>query len=214
MTDEILDDLERTIMSCDKEGALGLTKKAIERGMDPVKVLDAMTKAIREVGLGFEKGELWLPELVAAGEVMSDAMPIIEKEIERKGVKRTTLGNVVIGTVFGDIHNIGKNMVVALLRAEGFVVYDLGVNVSADAFVEAAEKNKADLIAMSALLTTTAPEQKKVISTLRKQSSEYKVKVMVGGAAVTREFCDSVGADGYAPTAPTAAKLARVLLGK
>ncbi len=201
-------------MSFDKESALGLTRKAIERGMDPVKVLDTMTKAIRGVGLGFEKGELWLPELVAAGEVMSDAMPIIEKEIERKGAKRTTLGNIVIGTVFGDIHNIGKTMVAALLRAEGFVVYDLGVNISADAFIEAAQKNKADLIAMSALLTTTAPEQKKVISMLRKQGSKHKVKVMVGGAAVTREFSESIGADGYAPTAPTAAKLARVLVGK
>jgi len=124
------------------------------------------------------------------------------------------LGTVVIGTVYGDIHNIGKNMVASLLTAEGFSVHDLGINVTAEQFMEAIRKYKANILAMSALLTTTAIEQRKVIETLRKEGMRERLKVMVGGGAITQDFADSIGADGYAPTAPGAAKLARRLIGQ
>lgn len=145
---------------------------------------------------------------------MKKAMPIVEEEISRLGREYRTLGVVVIGTVRGDLHDIGKTMVATMLTAEGFTVHDLGIDVGAEEFVAGTKKHKADIVAMSALLTTTAPEQRKVIEMLVAQGLRDKVKVMVGGGAITEAFAESVGADGYDPTAPGAAKLARKLLGK
>jgi len=124
------------------------------------------------------------------------------------------LGIIVIGTVYGDIHTIGKTMVATLLIAEGFIVNDLGINVTSEHFVEGIKKYKADILAMSALMTTTAPEQRKVIETLKKDGLRDRVKIMIGGGAITQEFTNSIGADGYDPTAPGAVKLARRLIGK
>ncbi len=143
---------------------------------------------------------------------MQAAMPVIEAEIQKQGKQRSSLGTVVAGTVFGDIHSIGISIVVALARAEGFTVVDLGVNVTAERFVEAVTHKEADLLAMSALLTTTAYEQKKVVDALTRRGLRDKVKVVVGGGAITDEFAESIGADGYAPTAPLAAELFRKLL--
>ena len=214
MDKEILNDLKKAIILYDKEGAMSLAKKTVDKKIDPIKALASMTEAIRGVGDGYAKGELWLPDLVGAADAMQSAMPIIEKEIERKGVKRETLGIVVIGTVYGDIHSIGKTMVATLLQAEGLTVHDLGVNVKTEQFIETIKKYKANILAMSALLTTTAPEQKKTIQALNKNGLRDKVKVMVGGAAISQEFAESIGADGYDPTAPGAVKLARNLIGK
>jgi len=182
--------------------------------MDPVKATDALITAIREVGNAFGRGELWLPDLMGAAEAMQSAMPILEEEITKKGLKRESLGTVVIGTVYGDIHNIGKAMVSTLLTADGFTVHDLGINITAENFVEGIKKYNADILAMSSLMTTTAPEQRKVIETLKKESLRDRVKIMVGGGAITQQFADSIGADGYEPTAPGAVKLARRLIGK
>lgn len=214
MEKEILGDLKKAIMSFDKEKAKSLAKEIIDRKIDPLEALNSITEAMRKIGDGYNKGELWLPDLVGAADVMQDIMPIIEKEIERKGAKREALGTVVIGTVYGDIHNIGKTMVATLLQAEGFIIHDLGVNVKAEAFIEAIEKYKADILAMSALLTTTAPEQEKIVKNLKKKKLRSKVKIIVGGAPITKEFANSIGADGYDPTAPGAVKLARSLMGK
>ena len=214
MDKEILNDLKKAIILYDKEGAMSLAKKIVDKKIDPIKALASMTEAIRGVGDGYAKGELWLPDLVGAADAMQSAMPIIEKEIERKGAKRETLGIVVIGTVYGDIHSIGKTMVATLLQAEGLTVHDLGVNVKTEQFIETIKKYKANILAMSALLTTTAPEQKKTIQALNKNGLRDKVKVMVGGAAISQEFAESIGADGYDPTAPGAVKLARNLIGK
>jgi corrinoid protein of di/trimethylamine methyltransferase len=211
---EILESLKKAITEYDSERAATLAKEVIERGIDPIEALDAMTGAIRQVGDGFARGELWLPDLVGAADAMSSAMPIIEEELKRSGVKRVTLGTVVVGTVFGDIHSIGKTMVCALLVAEGFEVYDLGVNLKAEEFLEAIKRHDADILAMSALMTTTAPEQRRVIESLEKEGLRNKVKIMVGGGAITEEFAKEIGADGYDPTAPGAAKLARKLAGK
>ena len=214
MNVEILENLKKAIIEYDSEGAASWAKKAVQERIDPAKALDAMTVAIRQIGDGFSRGELFLPDLVGAADAMSAATPIIEEEIKRVGAKRESLGTVVIGTVFGDIHTIGKTMVATLLQADGFVVNDLGINVTAENFVEGIKKYNADILAMSSLMTTTAPEQRKVIETLKKESLRDRVKIMVGGGAITQQFADSIGADGYEPTAVGAMKLAKRLVGK
>lgn len=211
---EIFADLKKAIIEYDKELATSIAKKVVGEGMDPIKALDAMTETIRQVGDGFGKGELWLPDLVGANEAMSGAMPIIEEELKKRGAHRERIGTVVLGTVYGDIHTIGKTMVSTLLTADGFTVYDLGVNVTAEEFMQAIKEHNADILAMSALMTTTASEQKETIKALKIAKIRDKIKVMVGGGAITQEFANNIGADGYAPTAPGAPKLARKLLGK
>ena len=211
---EVLEDLKKAILGYDREAAANLARKAVQEKIDPLKVLDAMTLAIRQVGDGFGKGELWLPELVGAAAAMEAATPIIEEEINRIDAKRDSLGTVVIGTVYGDIHTIGKTMVATLLTADGFVVNDLGINVSAEGFVMGIKRYHADILAMSALMTTTAPEQRKVIEILKSEGLRDEVKIMIGGGAITQEFANSIGADGYDPTAPGAVSLARRLAGR
>jgi len=211
---EVLEDLKKAILGYDREAAANLARKAVQEKIDPLKVLDAMTLAIRQVGDGFGKGELWLPELVGAAAAMEAATPIIEEEIDRVDARRESLGTVVIGTVYGDIHTIGKTMVATLLTADGFVVNDLGINVSAEGFVMGIKRYHADILAMSALMTTTAPEQRKVIEILKSEGLRDEVKIMIGGGAITQEFANSIGADGYDPTAPGAVSLARRLAGR
>jgi len=214
MSTEVLENLKKAIVEYDSEEAVNLARRAIQEKIDPIKTIAAMTAAIRQVGDGFGKRELWLPDLVGAADAMISATPIIEEEIKRRGITRESLGTIVIGTVYGDIHTIGKTMVATLLIAEGFVVNDLGINVTSERFVEGIKKYKADILAMSALMTMTASEQRKVIETLKKGGLRDKVKIMVGGGAITQEFADSIGADGYDSTAPGAVKLARKLIGK
>jgi methanogenic corrinoid protein MtbC1 len=214
MNNDIFENLKKAIKEYDTEAAASLAKKAVEEKIEPLKLLDAMTVAIREVGDGFGRGELWLPDLVGAADAMSAATPIIEEEIKRIGAKRESLGTIVAGTVFGDIHSIGKTMICTLLTAEGFKVYDLGVNIKAEQFLEAIKKYNADILAMSALMTMTAPEQRKVIKFLERDNLRDKIKIIVGGGAITEEFAKNIGADGYDPTAPGAVKLARQLIEK
>jgi len=213
MEDEILENLTKAVIGRDREGAASWARKAVEHKIDPIKAMDALTQGIREVGEGFGSGELWLPDLVGAASAMQSAMPILEEEIEKTGAKRESLGTVVLGTVKGDIHTIGKDMVAALLRAEGLVVNDMGIDVPADRFVEAVKQYNPDILAMSALMTMTAPEQKKVISVLEEEGLRDNVKVLVGGGAITEEFAKSIGADGYGSTAPGAVRQAKQLLG-
>jgi methanogenic corrinoid protein MtbC1 len=212
MSAKIIENLKKAILDYDREGAASWAKKAVHEKVDPTIALNAVTVAIRQVGDGFSRKDLFLPDLVGAAEAMTAATPIIEEEINRVGGKKESLGAVAIGTIYGDMHTIGKTMVTAFLRAEGFVVYDLGVNVPAETFVEAVNKYKLDILAISALMTTTAPELRKVVSALKEKGIRDKVKVMVGGGAVTQNFSDSIGADGYDPTAPGGAKLARKLV--
>lgn len=211
---ETLKNLKRAVMEYDTEGAASWARKAVETKVDPLKALDALTETIKQVGGGFGRGEFWLPDLVGAADAMQAAMPIIGEELKRTGAKRETLGTVVAGTVFGDIHSIGKSMVCTLLTAEGFEVHDLGVNIKAEEFLEAIDKYQANILVMSALLTMTAPEQRRVIDTLKEKGIREKVKVMVGGGAITADFAQSISADGYDPTAPGAVGLARRLAGK
>jgi corrinoid protein of di/trimethylamine methyltransferase len=210
----ILDNLRKAVFDYNNDLAFQSAKKAVEKGIDPIEAMHVMTGAIREIGDAFGKGELWLPDLVGASDAMQSATPVLEEEMKRKGTHRESLGTVVAGTVFGDIHSIGKTMVATLLTAAGFHVEDIGVNVKSEEFIKAIKKHDADLLAMSALMTTTMTEQEKVIESLKKAGIREKVKVMVGGAAVTDEFAESIGADGYDPTAPGAVEMAKKLLGK
>ena len=214
MSTKILEELQEAVLKYDKEKTAHLAEETIGKKIDPLEVLDTLTIALRQVGDGFGTGELWLPDLIGAAGAVTTALPIIEQEIKNRGMKRETLGTVAIGTVYGDIHDIGKAMVAALLVAEGFAVHDLGINVPAEDFVGGVKEHNADILAMSALMTMTAPEQKKVIETLKEEGLRDRVKIMVGGGAITQDFADSIGADGYEPTAPLAVKLARQLLGK
>ena len=211
-TSEILDGLKTAILDYDIESSVDWAKRVINTGIDPLKALDVLSEAIKQVGDSFGRGELWLPDLIGAASAMLVAVPILEEEVKRKGAKREFLGTVVIGTVLGDIHSIGKDMVCTLLIAEGFEVHNLGVNIKAADFVQAIERYKANVLAMSALLTTTAPEQRSVIETLMERGIRDKVKVMVGGGAITQQFADSIGADGYEPTARGAVELAKKLI--
>ncbi len=213
MSNQILDSLKQAVLEYDVARSETLARKAVESGGDPLDALDALTAAIRIVGDGFGRGDLWLPDLVGASEAMLAATPTIEAEIARRGASRPSLGTVVIGTVSGDLHNIGKAMVSTLLTAEGFSVYDLGINVPAQQFVTAVQEHKADLLAMSALMTTTISEQRLVIEQLRETGIRDTIKIMVGGGGVTQECADQIGADRYDPTAPGAVTLARKLLG-
>ena len=214
MGNELFEKLQKAIKEFDAQAAESLAKQAMQEKMDPIQVLDALTEAIREVGDGFGKGELFLPELVGAANAMQKATPILEEEIKKSGARRESVGRVVIGSVYGDMHNIGKTMVCTLLTADGFEVIDLGINVQTQQFIAAVIEHDANIVAMSALLTTTAQEQKSVIAALIEAGLREKVKIMVGGGAISEAFAESIGADGYDPTAPGAVGLARKFVGK
>jgi methylmalonyl-CoA mutase cobalamin-binding domain/chain len=208
-----LEEVKQAVLRFDKTSVEVLTRSAIDEGIEAVDVFEALKEVIGRVGEDFSKGLLFLPHLVGAADALEGGMPIVMEEIKRRGKKVESLGTVVIGTVYGDIHSIGKTMVATLLAAEGFAVKDIGINVPASDFVKAVEGDDVHIVAMSTLLTTTAPEQSKVIDTLEKRGLRDRVKVMVGGGAITKEFADSIGADGYSGTAPGAVKLAKNLLG-
>ena len=210
---EILDRLRQAVLDYDAEAAAALAQEAMAAGLDPTAALEAMTSAIRFVGEEFGRGELWLPDLLGASDAMLAATPILEAEIAAQGTDRHSACTVVVGTVQGDLHNIGKAMVCTLLTAEGFQVHDLGVNVTADRFLQAVKDHRPDVLAMSALMTTTISQQRLVIERLVEEGLREGVKVIVGGGGVTQEFADSIGADGYDATAPGAARLAHRLLG-
>jgi corrinoid protein of di/trimethylamine methyltransferase len=204
--------LAKSVKEYEATGAAEWATKAVEGGIEPLQALEALTVAIREVGDAFGAGECFLPELVGAAEAMQNAMPILEAEIKERGEKRESAGVVVAGTVFGDIHNIGKTILCTLLTADGFEVIDLGIDVSLDRFVTSVKDHQPDVLAMSALLTITAQEQKNVIEALKGEGLRDGVKIIVGGGAISDHFAESIGADGYDPTAPGGVRLARQLL--
>jgi len=213
--DEIKKELYNNVLSGDFELTKELAEKAISEGIDPLEAINSyLIPAIELVGEKFGKREYFLPDLMRSANAMKSALNIFENEIHRSGVERKSLGKIVIGTVKGDIHGIGKSIVAALLSAKGFDVTDLGIDVDSDAFISNIIEKNANILAMSALLPITMPYQRVVIEELKKRGLREKVKVMVGGAPVTQEHADKIGADGYADNAVDAVKLAKRLMTK
>jgi corrinoid protein of di/trimethylamine methyltransferase len=213
MTDSTPDltKLYEAILTGDAPAAKEITEAAIAAEINPQElVTKQMIPAMDEVGRRFEAGEYFVPELLIAGRAMKGALAILRPLLAARGVE--PIGRVVIGTVKGDMHDIGKGLVASMLEGAGFEVIDLGVDVPADKFVARAQETKADIVALSALLTTTMLSIKDVIAAMRKIDTLNKCKVIIGGAPVTQQYADSVGADGYSSNANGAVTLARQLL--
>ncbi len=210
--DEMLEQLKNMVLEFNIDMAEETAEKAIKEGIDPTEAANALTEGIQIIGDKFGSGQLFLPDLVCASEVLKKAFPVINSEIEKRGQKAKSLGKVVIGTVFGEIHCIGKDMVSTLLYAAGFEVIDLGINVRGEDFLKAVRNENPDILAMSALLTTTAAEQRNVIEGLGKEGLRDRVKIIIGGSPINQEFADSIGADDYGATAPEGVRLAKKYL--
>jgi corrinoid protein of di/trimethylamine methyltransferase len=206
------EEIQNAVLDFDRKAVERLTRQALAEGADPLALFDAVRETITRVGEDFARGNLFLPHLVGAAEAMEGGMPLIMEEIRKRGETPRSLGTVAIGTVFGDIHSIGKTMVATMLAAAGYTVRDLGVNVPAGEFVKAVADGGVEVLAMSALLTTTAPEQRRVLGLLEEKGLRDRVKVIVGGGAITQEFADEIGADGYGSTAPGAVELVKRIL--
>ncbi len=212
---EHLKSCSQAVLDGESEIAEKLAKLTLEKKMNLLEVIEGgFVAGIREVGKLWEEGTLFLPELVMGAEAMKAAMEVLQPALETEGSDRDKAGHVVIGTIEGDIHDIGKTLVATMLSANGFKITDLGADVPAVRFVEEAEKSGADCIAISALLTTTMPGQKKVIEELDKRLMRSRVKVMVGGAPCDEKWAKEIGADGYAGDAVAAVALARSFAGQ
>ena len=204
--------LHDAVLDGDASAAKSLTEQALAEGADPQSLLsDYMIPAMDEVGRRFEANEYFVPELLIAARAMKAALGLIRPLLAESGAK--PVGKVVIGTVRGDLHDIGKNLVAAMLEGGGFEVVDLGVDVSPEKFVSAVQESGARIVALSALLTTTMPGMKDTISALSGSGLRDGVKVMIGGAPVTQQYADEIGADGYGENASVAVNLARRLMG-
>jgi corrinoid protein of di/trimethylamine methyltransferase len=214
MTEDLFQKMAQSILDGDSDSATALARQSVEVGIDP---LDAISKGfvvgVNQVGESFACGQAFLPELVMAGEAMKAAIATLEPEMQKRGTSRQVFGKVVLATVEGDIHEIGKTLVGTMLSASGFQVYDLGVDVSSKKIIDKITEVDADLVGLSALLTTTMVKQKEFIDELDKLDLRKKVKVMVGGAPVTRDWVQKIKADGYSEDAIGAVGLAKQLVG-
>lgn len=214
MTTELFQSMAQSIIDGDSEAAVELANQAIEMGIDPLEAIaKGYVSGVNQVGDAFSCGDAFLPELVMAGEAMKEAVAALEPEMAKRGSERQMLGKVVLATVEGDIHEIGKSLVGTMLAASGFQIFDLGVSVPVDKIIGKALEVNADIIAMSALLTTTMVKQREVIEELEKENIRSKFKIMVGGAPVTQDWVQKIGADGYSEDAIGAVALAKSLLG-
>jgi corrinoid protein of di/trimethylamine methyltransferase len=211
---ELLKAMAQSIIDGDSDESVRLAQQSIAEGMDPLKAItDGFVIGVNTVGNAFAAGDAFLPELVMAGEAMKAAVLTLEPELARLGSERKTLGKVVMATVEGDIHEIGKSLVSTMLGASGFTVFDLGVDNASEKIIAKAVEVDADIIGLSALLTTTMIRQKEVIDMLDQRGLRRKIKVMVGGAPVTREWVQKIEADGYSEDAIGAVAVAKQLMG-
>jgi corrinoid protein of di/trimethylamine methyltransferase len=205
--------MRQSIIDGAPDTASSLAQQALAAGTTPIDAINnGYVPGMHDVGEQFARGQMYLPDMMASAEAMRAAMSILDPELRKLGTERPMAGTVVLGTTKGDIHEIGKILVGTLLTAHGFLVHDLGVDVAGEKFVAKARELKADIVGVSALLTTTMRNQKGVVEALEKSGLRPQVKVMVGGAPVTRRWADEIGADGYAPTAMSAVALARELM--
>lgn len=195
----------------DQEAALQLTKAAISEGVSPETILnEGLIAGMNAIGVRFKNNEVYIPEVLIAARAMKSAMAVLEPKLVEAGVE--PVGKAVIGTVQGDLHDIGKNLVAMMLKGAGFDVIDLGVDIAAAKFVAKAKETNAKIVGMSALLTTTMPSMEKTVKAVK--DAGLTVKTMIGGAPVTQDYADKIGADGYAPDAASAVDLAKSLIGK
>jgi corrinoid protein of di/trimethylamine methyltransferase len=213
-TEELFKAMSQSIIDGDADIAASLARQAIDMDIDPLEAINqGFVPGVNFVGDQFSCGDMFLPELVMAGEAMKTAISVLEPEMAKRGTERQVYGKVVLATVQGDIHDIGKTLVGTMLAAYGFQVYDLGVDVPILKIIEKAREVDANIVALSALLTTTMVRQKDVIEALEDVGLRARVKVMVGGAPVTQEWVQQIGADGYSEDAVGAVSVAKKLVG-
>jgi len=215
MDTSLLELMKLSIIEGDPDKAKELSLRVLREGMNALEAINSgFVPGLNAVGEQFEQGEMFLPDLVLAGEAMKAATATLGPEIQRTGSARQTLGKVVLGTVKGDIHEIGKTLVGTMLSANGFEVIDLGVDVPFEDFAVKAKELEADIVGVSALLTTTMAGQKNVVAALEEHGLRPRVKIMVGGAPVTQVWADEIGADGYGKDALAAVALAKKLVAR
>jgi len=206
-----LDNISEALQRGDAEKVEELVKKSLEENLSPKKILeDGLIKGMGIIGAKFKKNEVYVPEVLIAARAMHAGMNILKPKLIETGIKN--IGIVAIGTVKGDLHDIGKNLVKMMLEGAGFEVIDLGIDVSVDKFVEAVKEHKPNIIAMSALLTTTMVNMPEVIKALEAAGLREKVKIMIGGAPITQNYADQIGADGYSPDAASAVDNAKTFI--
>ena len=209
--DSSLEDLFESIIEGDMRAAPQLVQDALDNNLAPDLILNScMIPAMTEVGRLFEEGDYFVPEMLISARAMQAGLVVLKPHLVDSGVE--PIGKVIIGTVQGDMHDIGKNLVAMMMEGAGFEIIDLGVDVSPEAFIEAIQANDADVVAMSALLTTTMPKMKAVIDAIQEAGIRDNVHIMIGGAPVTAEYAEHVGADGYAPDASRAASKVKSLV--
>jgi corrinoid protein of di/trimethylamine methyltransferase len=214
MSQELFAAMRQSVIDGDPDTAVTLAERSLAEGVDPLEAIDqGYVPGLHEVGEQFSCGDMFLPEMMLAARAMQRAVAVLEPEMARRSSQRQVTGRVVIGTVKGDIHEIGKSLVAMMLSADGFEVHDLGVDVSVERFVEKAREVNADIVAISALLTTTMTGQRTVVDALAAAGLRPGVRVLVGGAPVTRSWAQEIGADGYGEDAVGAVKVARDLMG-
>ena len=207
-----LQQLFHAVVTGDHVTSKAVAVEALAEGIEPLALVnDYMIPAMDDVGGKFERNEYFVPELLLSARAMKAAMELIRPLLAARGTE--PIGRVVMGTVKGDLHDIGKNLVCAMLEGGGFEVFDLGVNVAPEKFIAKARETGAQLVGMSALLTTTMPAMKLTIEAFAREGLRDRIKFMVGGAPVTQRFADTIGADGYAENAPSAVVLAKKLIG-
>ena len=212
--ERLFQDMAQTVIDGLPERARALAEEALRAGIEPLQAIDQGFKpGMDVVGDGFARGELFIPDLMMSGEAMKAAIATLEPELMKRQQARKVLGKVVIGTVQGDIHEIGKTLVATMLSANGFEVHDLGVDVSAQQFLEKVREVDADVVGLSALLTTTILNQETVILTLKEAGLRDQVKVIIGGVPASPEWAEEIGADGYAENATEAVEVVKAQLG-
>ena len=205
--------MRQSIIDGAPDTASELARHAVSAGVAPIEAINTgFVPGMHEVGEQFARGQMYLPDMMASAEAMRAAMAVLDPELKKLGTERPMAGIVVLGTTKGDIHEIGKILVGTLLTAHGFRVHDLGVDVAGEKFAAKAQELRADIVGVSALLTTTMRNQKSVVEAIEKAGLRSQVKIMVGGAPVTRRWADEIGADGYAKDAMSAVALAQDLM--